>query len=229
MRLIDAVIFDLGGVLSRTGGPADVMRRYPDVDVTRMLELIMGPPGEDTDHPWHRAERGEITLDECRAANKVALAEAGITLPSTAGAGVSSERPPVSEAPTSPTSTGAGFAFEVNEAMVALVHEAKAAGLGTAVLTNNLREFRPAWRAMLPFDELFDTIVDSHEVGMRKPNPAIYHLTLERLGVTAPRAAFLDDLPANVQAGSALGLVSLLVHGDGHDAIAEVRRLAGLA
>ena len=45
-----------------------------------------------------------------------------------------------------------------------------------------MREGSATWRAMVPVDELFDVVIDSSEVGMRKPNPAIYHLALERLG-----------------------------------------------
>ena len=59
---------------------------------------------------------------------------------------------------------------------------------------------------LLPYDELFDDVVDSHEVGMRKPNPAIYRLALERLGATADRTAFLDDIASNVAAAQTEGL-----------------------
>ena len=52
-----------------------------------------------------------------------------------------------------------------------------------ALLTNNVREWEPRWRPMLPeIDEIFEVVVDSGFVGMRKPEPGIYELTLERLG-----------------------------------------------
>ena len=70
--------------------------------------------------------------------------------------------------------------------------------------------------------------MDSHEVGMRKPNPAIYQLTLDRLGVEATRAAFLDDLHANVVAASAVGLHGIHVEQDSLPAIHQARTLTGL-
>ena len=64
-----------------------------------------------------------------------------------------------------------------------------------ALLTNNVREWEPLWRSMLPVDEIFELVVDSAFVGMRKPEPEIYELTLERLrerdglaDLTAPTA-----------------------------------------
>ena len=80
-RQLDAVIFDLGGVLARNGRPADFASRYPDHDPVTITELLMGDYADDTDHPWHRLERGEITLAENRELNRAALAAAGIELP----------------------------------------------------------------------------------------------------------------------------------------------------
>ena len=53
-----------------------------------------------------------------------------------------------------------------------------------AMLTNNVREWEPLWRSMLPVDEIFETVVDSGFVGCRKPEARIYEMTLERLGLT---------------------------------------------
>ena len=58
-----------------------------------------------------------------------------------------------------------------------------------ALLTNNVREWEPRWRAMLPVDEIFETVVDSAFVGCRKPDPEIYGITLERIGARGRRAA----------------------------------------
>jgi len=113
--------------------------------------------------------------------------------------------------------------------MVALVHELRAEGLLLGVLTNNVLEFRELWRNMMPFDELFDDVIDSHEVGLRKPNPAIYQLALNRLGASAERTAFLDDVPSNVAAAESVGIRGVLVDEDPTDAIAVVRAWAGLA
>lgn len=206
---IDTVIFDLGGVIMRNGGPRDFTRRYPEHDPALVAEIVMGPHHLDTDHQWHRVERGEITLDECREITKRALEAAGIR------ASVPAERP-----------ANGGFAFELNHEMVTLVRDLRSSGRKVGILTNNVREFRQWWWPLMDFEAEFDTIVDSHEVGMRKPNPAIYHLTLERLGSTPGRAAFLDDLEANVVAARALGLHGIHVGEDTSDAIAEARRVA---
>ncbi len=118
--------------------------------------------------------------------------------------------------------------FEPNSPVIELVHDLRAAGLKLGVLTNNVLEFRPMWWGLLPFEELFDDIVDSHEVAMRKPNPAIYRLALERLDVAASRTVFLDDVQTNVDAANHVGLRGVLVEEDPTGAVAEVRRLAGL-
>ena len=207
---IDTVIFDVGGVLATTGRHSDFSARWPAEHADAVRAIILGDYGADGDHPWHRLERGEITLDENRRLNKAALVAAGIEVPP----------PPPGGAPM--------IRFEVNEPVVALVHELKAAGLRLGVLTNNVAEFRDGWRGMLPFDELFDDVVDSHEVGMRKPSPAIYQLALGRLGAEAGRTAFLDDLPANVAGAEAVGMRGVLVDEDPLPAVATVRAWAGL-
>ena len=81
------------------------------------------------------------------------------------------------------------------------VRALRAQGLRMGIVTNNVREFSERWRRLIPVDELFDDVVDSSAVGLRKPNPDIYHLALRRLGVTRPGAAiFLDDFAPNVDA-----------------------------
>ena len=214
-RTVDTVIFDLGGVIMRNGGPRDFTRRYPEHDPKVVAEIVMGPHHLDTDHQWHRVERGEISLNECRAITKKMLDDAGIV------ASVPPEKPR--------TSSGASFAFELNTDMVALVHDLRDAGIKIGILTNNVKEFRPWWWPLMDFDTTFDVIVDSHEVGMRKPNPAIYHLTLDRLGATASRSAFLDDLEANVDAARALGIHGIHVDEDASEAIAHARKLTNLS
>ena len=65
--------------------------------------------------------------------------------------------------------------LEANEPMIRYVGELRARGLRTALLTNNVREWEPLWRAKLPeLDEIFELVVDSAFVGMRKPQPEIY-------------------------------------------------------
>ena len=109
-----------------------------------------------------------------------------------------------------------------------LVHELKSCGFRLGVLTNNVRELRQAWWPMLDFANIFDDVVDSHEVGMRKPNHAIYKLSLSRLGVEAHRTAFLDDAQSNVDAATAVGMHGIWVDIDPTDAVQRVRQLANL-
>jgi putative hydrolase of the HAD superfamily len=79
-------------------------------------------------------------------------------------------------------------------------------GIRIAVLTNNVREWQPLWREPLKIDELAELVVDSSFVGMRKPEPAIYELTLERLGLPAEACVFVDDLEINLPPARALGI-----------------------
>ena len=213
-RAVDTVIFDLGGVIMRNGGPRDFTRRYPDHDPAVVAEIVMGPHHLDTDHQWHRVERGEITLDECRAITKQKLDDAGIvaTVPSNA-----------------PASSANPFNFQLNDEMVAFIHDLKSAGIPIGILTNNVKEFRPMWWPLMDYENIFDTIVDSHEVQIRKPNPAIYELTMARLNATPTRTAFLDDLLANVHAANALGMHGVHVEEDSAGAIATARALTGLS
>jgi HAD superfamily hydrolase (TIGR01509 family) len=228
MRSIDAVIFDLGGVISRNGRPKDIASRYPGHDPEHVQRVLMGDYGTDTDHPWHRLERGEITLEQHRALTRDLLDAAGIEMPAL------SPPPAGSPAGSQSTSTAAPrrMTFERNEPVIELIVELgglRSEGMRLAVLTNNIREFRPLWWDLLPFDEWFDDVVDSHEVGMRKPNPAIYELTAARLGVDPRRAAFLDDVETNLPPAAGLGMAAILVDEDPTAAVDEVRRLAGLA
>jgi putative hydrolase of the HAD superfamily len=114
----------------------------------------------------------------------------------------------------------------IRDARVEAARAARAAGWRTGLITNNVREFGDAWRAMLPVDELFDVVVDSHQVGMRKPDPRIFRLALEQLGGVAPeRTVFLDDFPGNLAAAKALGMRTILVDHDWDVAVTELRRL----
>jgi putative hydrolase of the HAD superfamily len=120
-------------------------------------------------------------------------------------------------------------ALHPNEPMIELMREAKAAGFRMAMLTNNVREWEPLWRSMLPVDEIFELVVDSAFVEMRKPEPEIYELILRRLGdVPAAECLFVDDADVNCEAASALGLTA--VHYRHNDqAIPEIRKALELA
>jgi putative hydrolase of the HAD superfamily len=198
VRELDAVLFDFGGVF--TDSPfeaAEQFGREIGADPKRVLELVFGPYHQDTDHPWHRVERGELELGDARE-EILALSRAeGIEADIFRVFGLMAQSP------------GA------RQPIVDRALRVRQAGYRTALVTNNAKEFREGWRRLVPAEELFDVIVDSSEVGVRKPDPAIYHLTLERLGGIAPeRAVFLDDAASNVAAAEALGMRGVLVSAD---------------
>ena len=101
--------------------------------------------------------------------------------------------------------------LERNPEMIELMRRLKARGLRMALLTNNVREWEPRWRPMLPeLDEIFEVVVDSGFVGMRKPEPGIYELTLQRLGgVEASECLFVDDMELNCTAARELGMTAV--------------------
>ncbi len=100
-----------------------------------------------------------------------------------------------------------------NQPMIEFMRELKGRGYRMAICTNNVREWEPLWRAKLPVDEIFDVVVDSAFVGARKPEPRIYELTLERLGVPAENALMIDDIEANCHAARALGMEAVWFQG----------------
>lgn len=112
-----------------------------------------------------------------------------------------------------------------DEAMLGAVRRARAAGIRTGLLSNS-------WGAdgydRSAFGELFDVLVISGEVGVRKPDPAIYAIAAERMGLPPAAIAFVDDLPGNLKPARALGMVTLRHAGAGRT-VAELERRFGLA
>ena len=93
----------------------------------------------------------------------------------------------------------------------------------TGIVSNSgpgAREAERVWG----FEAITDDIVYSHEVGLAKPDPAVYALTAERLGVEPGEIAFLDDVPANVEAACAAGWHGI-VHVDAPRSIAALELL----
>jgi putative hydrolase of the HAD superfamily len=202
---IDAVLFDFSGVLTTSPWPAISASAQGD------LELLVGPYHEDTDHPWHRLERGEITLDEWLTAVQAAAAAAGTELDLTPLQSLLST-------------------LAVHDDVVDHVAALRADGYRTALVTNNVREGSATWRGMIAVDELFDVVIDSSAVGMRKPNPAIFTHTLDLLGGIAPqRAVFLDDVEGNLAGARRAGLHTILVDDPPAPALVELDLLLGRA
>ena len=112
-----------------------------------------------------------------------------------------------------------------DEAMIGGVLAARRAGLRTAMLSNSWGEDRYD-RSQL--EALFDTWVISGEVGVRKPDPAIYALAVERIGLAAEACVFVDDLPGNLKPARALGMATVVHRGDADATLAEVSGLLGV-
>ncbi len=113
-------------------------------------------------------------------------------------------------------------ALQPNPEMIDLMRGLKAAGYRMAMLTNNVKEWEPLWRSMLPVDEIFETVVDSGFVGCRKPESKIYALTLERIGAAAEACLFVDDVEVNCEGARRAGMTA--VHFQSNEqAIDEIR------
>ncbi|HET6950608.1 MAG TPA: HAD family phosphatase [Acidimicrobiales bacterium] len=202
---IEAVLFDFSGVLTTSPWPA--LRASGGGD----LDLIVGPYHQDTDHPWHRLERGEITIEQWIGDIQTLAEEAGKVL----------DLSPLQTLLT---------ALDVHGNVVDHIAGLRADGYRTALVTNNVREGSASWRAMVPVDDLFDVVVDSSSVGMRKPDPAIFGHTLDLLGGVAPaRAVFLDDVEGNLAGARKAGLHTVLVGDPPDAALVELDLLLGRA
>lgn len=212
-RDIDLVLFDFGGVFTESPFFAvEGMARDLGVDIQQFAELMFGAYHLDTDHPWHKLERGEITFDEAR--------EGIVALGKAAGMAVD---------PLDLLVRMAGGNL-MRDPMVQILRDIKAAGYPTGIITNNVREFRDGWRSLIPVDELIDKVFDSSELGMRKPDPAIYQRALLDMGGVEPqRAVFLDDVEQNVASARGLGIHGIQVQDNPAEAIRELRALLQLA
>jgi epoxide hydrolase-like predicted phosphatase len=209
MSPFDAVLWDFGGVF--TASPFVAVHAYAraqDVEPEEFGRVLFGSYDADTDHVWHRLERGEVALVDAMMRIQADARDAGFRLD-------------FGELITM------AVADDVDRSVVVdAVRSVRAKGLRTAIVTNNVREYGDTWRNQIPLDELFDVVVDSSVEGVRKPDPAIFLTTLDRLGVSDPtRAIFLDDFAGNVEATRALGLHGIVVGEDPGPALEELARL----
>ena len=116
--------------------------------------------------------------------------------------------------------------MQPDEAMLDGVRAARRAGVRTGMLSNSWGDDRYD-RAHL--EELFDAWVISGEVGLRKPDPAIYSLAAERLGLAPDACVFVDDLPGNLKPARALGMATVVHRGDVAATLDEVSGLLGVS
>jgi putative hydrolase of the HAD superfamily len=203
---IEVVISDFGGVL--TSPLVESFMAFQDQTgiATETLGKAMQAASEaNGDNPLFEMERGEIS-------------ESVFLEKLTAGL-----EPLLGHAPELHRFKEIYFeALQPNAEMIELMRELQETGYRMAMLTNNVREWEPLWRAMLPVDEIFETVVDSGFVGCRKPDREIYDLTLERMGVSAGECLFIDDTDVNCEAARELGMAA--VHYRENDqAIPEIR------
>ena len=115
---------------------------------------------------------------------------------------------------------------EPDEAMLGAVAAARRAGVRTGLISNSWGEALVYDRDRFP--ELFDAWVISHEVGLRKPDPAIYELGAERIGLPPPECVFVDDLGGNLKPAKALGMATVK-HTDAAETIPQLEELLGVA
>jgi putative hydrolase of the HAD superfamily len=115
--------------------------------------------------------------------------------------------------------------MEHDEAMFEAVAAARRAGVRTGLVSNSWGE---EGYDRTRFGELFDVLVISGELGIRKPAPEIYALAAERLGREPERCVFVDDLPGNLKPAAAIGMATVH-HRDAARTIAELEALLGVS
>jgi putative hydrolase of the HAD superfamily len=206
---VRAVIFDFGGVILTS--PFEAFARYesanglPDGFLRRL-----NATDPDT-NAWARLERNEVDVDgfaelfeaEARAAGHHVDGRAVLAL----------------------------LSGELRPAMVDALRRCHDR-LKTALLTNNFVAVDPdrdGNRPAGPMGEVlgeFDVIVESSRTGLRKPDPAIYRLVCDELGIEPADAVFLDDLGVNLKPARAMGMTTIKVT-DPDEAIADLERVVG--
>ena len=207
--MIRAVISDFGGVLTTPIIESFLAyQRESGIGLEELGTAMASIAAEDGENPLFELEKGLMSEEEFTRRLGDALGRPVETMRETYFANL-----------------------HPNEPMIELMRELRGRGLRMALLTNNVREWEPHWRAKLPdVDEIFEEIVDSAFVGMRKPDPAIYSLTLERLGdgLRPEECVFVDDFEVNCRTAAELGMAAVQYR-DAEQAIAELRALVGAA
>jgi putative hydrolase of the HAD superfamily len=210
-----AVVFDLGGVV--LGSPIQAMAAYErdhglaEGGINRLI-AANGHEGA-----WAAFERGEHTFTSFTAAFEAECAGAGIAM----------------SVPTM-------FAYIRRDGagprpqMLAALARLREAGIRTAALTNNFAAERDEAGAdggsgdpMTDLPAHFDVFVESRVSGLRKPDPRIYEMVCDRLGVAPPETVFLDDLGLNLKPAKAMGMHTIKVV-DPDEALSELASVLGL-
>ena len=209
--MIEAVIWDFGGVF--TTSPFEAFARY---ESERGIPVGTIRKINSTNHEhnaWAQFEQSKVDIDGFDRLFAAEAAELGHHIP---GKDVL------------PLLAG-DFRPDVIEAL----RRVKAANLKTGCITNNMPHNAAggtaAGRSLYAREimELFDVVIESAKIGIRKPNPKIYELMCEQLGVTPPACVFLDDLGGNLKPAKAMGMTTIKVE-TGPQAIAELEAATGL-
>lgn len=206
MAEIKAIVSDFGGVLTTPLMPSFLsLQDEIGVSPENFGKALRAITEEDGVNPLYAMERGEIT--------EVAFLER-------LGAGL---EPLLNHEPHLHRFRELFIGgLDANPSMIGLMRELKSTGKRMAMLTNNVREWEPLWRAMLPVDEIFEMVIDSAFVGCRKPEARIYELTMERLDLPAEACILIDDMLPNCEGAREIGM-SAVHFRDNEQAIAEIR------
>ena len=209
--MLRAVIFDLGGVV--LGSPLHAIAAYerelglPANAVNRVVAAT-APHGA-----WSRLERGELSMEAFYTAFEADCAAAGHRL---------SAREMMARM---------SAAARPRPSMLRAIGTIREAGLLTAALTNNWAHAEPGSAVVddgtRALREHFDVFVESSVEGLRKPDPRIYSLACDRLGIEPPEAAFLDDIGANLKPARELGMHTIRVT-EPEQALRELEAVIGL-
>ena len=210
-----AVIFDFGGVF--TTSPVEHFAAFerqhnlPDRFIGSIIKKRID------DGPFAQYERAEISFDEFNRLFSEETKAAGFEISG---------------------KTFIGFLdVALKPAMIAALQKVKGAGYQTGCITNNFPNFesdgstRAKMRksALEEIFSLFDEVIESSQVGIRKPEPRIYKMMCERLSTPAQACIFLDDLGINLKPAKVLGMTTIKVpFGDVSPAIAELGGFLGI-
>jgi len=181
------VLWDFGGVI--LDSPFDGFARYEEGHELPS-GFLRGVIATDSDiNAWARLERGEVDVAEFTELFEQEARAAGGTIDGAAVLGALTGRP--------------------RPEMVEAVRRC-AERLPTGLVTNNftLGGSRPELQEILA---LFHVVVESSKVGLRKPDPRIYELACDELGITPVKTVFLDDLGVNLKPARAMGMTTIKV------------------